>query len=502
MRIALLAAECAPVAKAGGLGDFVHGLGRALMAAGADVEVVLPDYDCLRLELVHDRQLIRDDLRFEFAGQTIRCRVFAGQVDGLRCRFLAPATSDNFFARGRIYGEADDALRFACYCRAALEFFQQSGAWPDILHCNDWQTGLVPVLLYEDYAQRGVERTRVCYSLHNLGHQGWVEPELLSTLGLNAERLMTPDRLQGDHLQGGAGAPSANLMKGGIVFANFVTTVSPRYAWEVLRTEQGEGLQAVLAWKQQQGRFAGVLNGIDQATWNPRIDPLIAHPFDLEHPERKSANTQALRERLGLGQENKPLIAVVSRLDRQKGVGLIAHAMAYTLARQGQFVLLGSALDAEIQAKFERLRAEHADDPDCHLELGYDETLAHQIYAGADLILVPSLYEPCGLTQMIAMRYGCVPIVRRVGGLADTVFDATFCTRSEQERNGFVFDGTGPDDLEFALERAIGLWFDYPQRFQELRLNGMRTQHPWDAPAEEYLRIYARLVEDFGQDLI
>lgn len=496
MRIALLAAECAPVAKVGGLGDFVHGLGRALMASGARVEVVLPDYDCLNHGLVQERQLLRDDLRFDFAGRAIDCSVHGGRVDGLQCRFLAPATSDGFFERGRIYGEADEALRFACYCRAALEWFQHSDAWPDILHCNDWQTGLIPVLLYEDYARFGGNRTRVCYSLHNLGHQGWVGPELLTTLGLHAERLMTSDRLQANDAQDAGAAPAANLMKGGIVFSDFVTTVSPRYAWEVLRTEQGEGLQAVLAGKQQQGRFAGVLNGIDQTTWNPRTDALIAHPFDLEHPGEKSANTRALRKRLGLRQANKPLIAVVSRLDRQKGVGLIAHAMAYSLARQGQFVLLGSTLDREIQARFERLRADHADHPDCHLELGYDEALAHQIYAGADLILVPSLYEPCGLTQMIGMRYGCVPVVRRVGGLADTVFDATFCARPEHERNGFVFDGTGPEDLEFALERAIGLWRDYPERFHQLRLNGMRALHPWDAPAEEYLRIYMRLVED------
>lgn len=511
MRVALLAAECAPVAKAGGLGDFVHGLGRALMAAGAEVEVVLPDYDCLKHEMVQDRRLLRDDLWFDFGGQRVRCRVSSAVVDGLRCRLLAPETPEGYFARGRIYGEDDDARRFACFCRAALEsydqqsfdqqsFDRQSGpqwphsqsrGWPDILHCNDWQTGLVPVLLYEDYARRGVESCRVCYSLHNLGHQGWVSPELLTAVGLDSARLMTPDRLA-DKM----GATRANLMKGGVVFSNFVTTVSPRYAWEVLRTEQGEGLQDTLGGKQQQGRFAGVLNGIDQTTWNPGGDPLITQPFDLAHPWRKAENTVALRARLGLRQADKPVLAVVSRLDRQKGVGLIAQALTESLARQGQFVLLGSALDPDIQARFERLRAEFADHPDCHLELGYDEALAHQIYAGADLILIPSLYEPCGLTQMIGMRYGCVPIVRRVGGLADTVFDATFCTRPERERNGFVFDGTEPEDLRFALERAFGLWFDYPERFLALRMNGMRAQHPWSAPAEEYLRIYTRLLED------
>ncbi|WPL17594.1 putative glycogen synthase 2 [Thiorhodovibrio winogradskyi] len=497
MRIAILAAECAPVAKAGGLGDFVHGLGRALQAAGAHVEILLPDYDCLRHELIQDRQVLREDLPLTFAGQALRCRVSSGRVDGLDCRFFAPQSNAAYFARGAIYGEPDDALRFACYCRAALEWSRQCSGWPDILHCNDWQTGLVPVLLYEDYAPRGpdpvpdpgLDAVRVCYSLHNLGHQGWVEPNVLTAVGLDASRLMTPDRLGNS-----AGSSSANLMQGGIVFSNFVTTVSPRYAWEALRTEQGCGLQDVLARKQAQGRFAGVLNGIDWSTWNPRGDPLIAQPFDADRLALKAANTAALRARLRLQAVNKPLLAIVSRLDRQKGVDLIAHALVYTLAKKGQCVLLGSAQEPQIQARFERLRDAYQSHPDAHLELGFDEALAHQIYAGADFILVPSLYEPCGLTQMIAMRYGCVPVVRRVGGLADTVFDANFCVKPPAERNGFVFDDAEPAELEFALDRAFGLWTDYPDQFKQLQINGMSIDHSWNGPAQDYLRIYRWLV--------
>ncbi|EIC23531.1 glycogen synthase [Thiorhodovibrio frisius] len=501
MRIAFLAAECAPVAKAGGLGDFVHGLGRALLAAGTEVEILLPDYDCLRHELIIDRQVLRDDLWFDFAGQRLRCRVSSGQVDGLSCRFLAPQSSEAFFARGRIYGEPDDALRFACYCRAALEWLHQSAGWPDILHCNDWQTGLVPVLLREDFAQRGpkrvLDRVRVCYSLHNLGYQGWVEPQVLTAAGLDAARLMTPDRLSDS-----AGAvdaklmPRANLMQGGIVFSNFVTTVSPRYAWEVLRTEQGMGLQGVLAAKQAQGRFAGVLNGIDWESWNPQTDPFIAQSFNADSLALKAANTAALRMRLGLQAANKPLVAIVSRLDRQKGVDLISHAMVYTMEKKGQCVLLGSAQEPQIQTRFEQLRDHYSANPDCHLTLGYDEELAHQIYAGADLMLVPSLYEPCGLTQLIAMRYGCVPVVSRVGGLADTVFDANFCGKPLEQRNGFVFDNSCPFDLEFALERALGLWSDHPEQFDRLRANGMAAEHSWTRPARDYLEIYRWLLGD------
>jgi starch synthase len=489
MYIVLLAAECAPVAKAGGLGDFIQGLGRALQAAGAEVEVLLPDYDCLKRELIENYRQVRDDLLIRIAGESLRCRVSTGRAAGLNCRFLAPQSAQAWFERGCIYGQPDDALRFASYCRAALEYLAQSGRWPEILHCNDWQTGLIPVLLYEDYAARGANQTRVCYSLHNLGHQGWVAPELLQALDLDAERLMTPDRLR----ESPEGA-RANLMKGGIVFSNVVTTVSPRYAWEVLRTEQGRGLQETLATKAE--RFVGVLNGIDTDSWNPRQDPHIAAPFDAEDPAGKAVNCAALRQRLGLPPADKPVLAMVSRLDRQKGVALMQHALGYSLSLGAQVVLLGSAMEDRIQQDFEQLRDRLAGQADVHLELGYDETLAHQIYAGADLILVPSLYEPCGLTQLIAMRYGAVPIVRRVGGLADTVFDANFCDRPTAERNGFVFDDTTPDALEFALERAIGLWFQHPEQFRALSLNGMRTDVSWYDSAQRYWHMYAGMLNE------
>jgi starch synthase len=202
-----------------------------------------------------------------------------------------------------------------------------------------------------------------------------------------------------------------------------------------------------------------------------------------------------LRARLGLPAADRPLLAVVSRLDRQKNPDLISRGMVYTLENNGQCVLLGSAQEPAIQAHFERLRDDLSANPNAHLALGYDEALAHQIYAGADLMLVPSLYEPCGLTQMIAMRYGCVPVVRRVGGLADTVFDANFCTQPLQARNGFVFDDSQPADLTFALDRALGLWADAPARFNQLRINGMRADHSWTKPARAYLRIYRRLLD-------
>jgi starch synthase len=331
-----------------------------------------------------------------------------------------------------------------------------------------------------------MDRTRVCYSLHNLGHQGWTGPQVLQHNRLDIGRLLVPERLQDP-----SNPRAVNLMKGGIVFSNFVTTVSPRYAWEIQHTDQGMGLQGVL--REHNRKFGGVLNGIDDDVWNPETDPLIAAQYGIETLEHKARNREALRARLKLVEVDKPVVSVVSRLDKQKGVELIRRGIDFALAHQAQFVLLGSAQDPAINARFWQAKHELEANPDCHLELGYDEELAHLIYAGADLILIPSVYEPCGLTQMIAMRYGCVPVVRRVGGLADTVFDANYSDRPFEERNGYLFDELSFEAQDSALGRALGLWQQFPEYFRQLRINGMRADHSWRQPAQRYLDIYRHI---------
>jgi len=486
MHIAMVSAECAPLAKVGGLGDFVQGLSRELARRGHRVEVLLPYYDCLRLDGLAEPRLISSGLAVPFDGELLAVDLYGLDDAGVRLLLLAPDAGRRPFARGRIYGEADDAERFALFCRAVLEVLCQRGESPDILHCHDWHTGLLPVMLFEQYMPRGLERTRVCYSLHNLGHQGWTDAGLLTKVGLDRQRLCTADRLAD-----GGNPDGINLMKGGIVFANFVTTVSPRYAWEVCHTDQGMGLQGPL--QQHQDKFLGVLNGIDDQVWDPAADPLIPVPFSADELPSKAGNQAALRRRLGLADDYRPIVAVISRLDAQKGVELILHGVCHALGLGCQVVLLGSASDPDLDARFRALAAELADDPNAHLELGFDEALAHQIYAAADLMLVPSVYEPCGLTQLIAMRYGCVPVVRRVGGLADTVFDANHSDRAFDERNGLVFDDLSWAGIESALDRAVALWRDYPDYFRQLRLNGMRADHSWRRPAERYLEVYGHI---------
>jgi len=486
MYIAMVSAECAPVAKAGGLGDFIQGLSRELSLRGQRVEVFLPKYDTLRYDLIEGLHRVHADLQVPYFDEVVPCHVEQGLVAGVDCLFIDPRSSHAFFERGRIYGEGDDDARFALFCRAVMEFLHQSGRRPDILHCHDWQTGLIPVLLYEHYQDLGMLGTRAVYTLHNLGHQGWVGEAVLRQVGLSPTRLITPDRLQD------SGNPQGvNLMKGGIVFSNFVTTVSPRYAWEVQGTEQGMGLQGLLS--HYDDKFAGVLNGIDTAVWNPLHDRHLAQPYGPESLADKEIDKAALRRRLGLQDSARPILCVVSRLDRQKGVDLIRHGIDHALGQGCQVVLLGSAPEPEVAETFRRIQERLAASPDAHLELAYDEELSHEIYGGADLILIPSVYEPCGLTQLIAMKYGVVPIVRRVGGLADTVFDANYSDRPFGERNGYTFDELTQTAQDHAMDRAVGLWYQYPEYFRQLRLNGMRADHSWAAPAGRYLDIYHHL---------
>jgi starch synthase len=483
MHIVQITPECAPAAKVGGLGDVIQGLSRELAIRGNEVEIILPKYDCLRYDLIGGLGKCYADLWVPFYQQWVHCDVYCGWIDGRKCFFIESHSVHNFFNRGRFYGQPDDKERFAFFCRAAMEFMFKAKKHPDIIHCHDWHTGLVPVLLYEMYQQLGMDRPRVCYTLHNVGHQGIGGEHLLRQVGLNPAALMTPERLRDDTY-----IHAVNLMKGGIVFSNFVTTVSPRYAGKIRTTAQGMGLQRILNVHQE--KFGGVLNGIDYNVWNPEIDGHIPCRYSSSSLSEKYKNKEALRARLWLRHEFKPIVAFVGRLDQQKGVALILHAIPYCLDHGCQFVLLGSSLDAGISGAFGRIKQQFNDHPDCHLEIGYNEELSHLIYAGADMILVPSIYEPCGLTQMIALKYGTIPIVRNTGGLANTVFDADYAPKPYHERNGYVFNDYNPQALESALHRAIGLWYSFPHFFRELMVNGMRYDYSWNHPGRDYLNIY------------
>ncbi|MEG3640053.1 glycogen synthase [Magnetococcus sp. PR-3] len=484
MNIIMVASECAPVAKVGGLGDVVHGLSRELHYRGHDVSIILPKYDCMRYDHVWDLAIYYENLAVPWHGGLVSCNVWFGHVDGLKCYLIEPLGKEQFFNRGTYYGFWDDALRFGFFSRAALEFLYKANLRPDIIHTHDWQTALLPVMLYEIYEPLGLDHQRVCHTIHNFKHQGTTGHDILYATGLNRPDYYGHIDRMGDDFSPGA----INHTKGAVTYANFVTTVSPQHAFEARHTEHAHGLGHTL--HRFQDKFGGVLNGLDYHTWNPQTDPYIRAHYDGGQLERKSENKQALRERLMLQSTHKPMVAYIGRLDTQKGVHLIRHALFRTLEKGGQFVLLGSASERGINDDFWSLKNDLNDNPDCHLEIGFDEGLAHLIYAGVDLLVVPSLFEPCGLTQMIALRYGTVPVVRRVGGLADTVFDWNHSDLPPTKRNGFVFDNADYAGLESALDRAIALWQQDPIQFQALMQAGMRYDHSWKLPAEHYLNIY------------
>lgn len=488
MYIVQIASECAPVIKAGGLGDVVYGLSRELEIRGNTVELILPKYDCMRYDHIWGLHDAYRDLFVPWYGGEIHCSVYCGWVHGRLCFFIEPHCQDNFFNRGKYYGEDDDQMRFAFFSKAALEFLLKSNKRPDVIHCHDWQTGLIPVMLYEMYKYYGMERQRVCYTIHNFKHQGISGVEILHATGMNNEAYY----FHYDRLQDNFNPFAINFMKGGIVYSNYVNTVSPQHAWEARFTDVGAGLGHTL--ELHQHKFGGILNGIDYEMWNPAIDPHLPYNYSEETFEDKVWNKKALRDRLLLRQEDKPLVAFIGRLDQQKGVHLVHHAMYYTLRQGGQFVLLGSATDKDINSWFWHEKEFLNDNPDCHLELGFNEELAHLIYGAADMIVVPSNYEPCGLTQVISLRYGTVPIVRGVGGLVNTVFDKDYDqNKSEEERNGYVFYQTDNNALESSLERAMGLWSEYPQEFEALAKQGMGYDYSWNKPGKDYLGVYEHI---------
>jgi starch synthase len=482
--IAMITPECAPVAQAGGLGEVVLGLSREMTVRGHFVDIILPKYDGMRYDLIEHLSVAFDNLPVPWYSGTIPVTVWTGLVHGRRCFFIDPHSQDRFFARPCLYGYDDDVMRFAFFSKAALEFLLRSDRRPDVIHCHDWQTGLVPVLLYDMYQQIGLHDQRACYTIHNFAHQGVTDAEVLWATGLaRPEHYFHPDRL----LDPG-NARSINLMKGGIVYANAVTTVSPQHAWEARHTEQGHGLGHTL--NVHAGKFQGVLNGIDYDVWNPEIDGFIPERYTTEFIDLKYGNKKILRDRFWLRQDYKPLIAYVGRLDRQKGVHLIRHALRRSLDLGAQFVLLGTSPEPRLQREFEQLKGELNENPDCHIELGFSPELAHLIYAGADMAVVPSLFEPCGLAQLIALKYGTVPIVRHIGGLVDTVHDREHSGCPPNECNGFVFHQPDERGLDSALSRAIGLWNAYPGEFRQLMLQGMAQDHSWAGPGWSYVQIF------------
>ncbi|KAK8330975.1 hypothetical protein V6Z12_A10G042900, partial [Gossypium hirsutum] len=484
-----IAAEMAPVAKVGGLGDVVTGLGKTLQKKGHLVEIILPKYDCMQYDGIHDLRALDVTVESYFDGKLFQNKIWVGTVEGLPVYFIEPHHPNKFFWRGQYYGEHDDFKRFSFFSRAALEFLLQAGKKPDIIHCHDWQTAFVAPLYWDLYAPKGLNSARICFTCHNFEYQGTASASELASCGLDAQELNRPDRMQDNTAR-----DSVNPVKGAIVFSNIVTTVSPTYAQEVRTAEGGKGLHSTL--NSHSRKFMGILNGIDTDAWNPATDNFLKVQYSANDMQGKAENKAAMRRNLGLSSadDQRPLVGCITRLVPQKGVHLIKHAIYRTLEMGGQFVLLGSSPVPHIQREFEGIANQFQNHEHIRLILKYDESLSHAIYAASDMFIIPSIFEPCGLTQMIAMRYGSVPIARKTGGLNDSVFDVNEETIPHQIRNGFTFTTPDEQGINGAVERAFNFYKNNKESWKQLVQKNMNIDFSWDSSASRYEELYAKSI--------
>ncbi len=458
MKIVMCASEMVPFAKTGGLADVVGALPRALAQTGHEVTVVLPLYRCIR-KTRKDLRRVKGDIWESDAANPVKVY------------FLEHA----YYDRDNLYGTKegdyrDNLARFSHYCRRVLEALKELGVQPDILHCHDWQTGLIPVYLEAVYAKDAFYRkVKTVFTIHNLGYQGLFPATEFAQLGLPPE-YFTPEALE---YYG-----QINVLKAGLIHAGTITTVSPTYSREIQTKEYGCGLEGVLASRKKS--VHGILNGLDYGIWNPHTDPFISSRYSYSTIADKLHNKAYLQKRCGLAQDPEvPLCGIVSRLAEQKGFDILAEALEGMCRRKLQMVVLGMG-----DLKYQRLmEAGMQKCPTKHsLHITFDEGLAHAVYAGADIFLMPSRYEPCGLGQLISLTYGTVPVVFCTGGLADTVFEGL---------NGFVFDQYRSQDFLKALDRALAA-FEDRAAWSSLVCCAMKQNFSWDASAKQYLEVYAQ----------
>lgn len=483
-KILFASSEVHPLMKTGGLADVSASLPIALREHGQDVRIIMPAYrQCLKqleqMEKVASIKLDGYHLPVDILQTTLP------DSDVLLWLLHSPY---HFDRDGGPYSHPDgsdwhdNAARFALLSRAAAAIAMNEaglGWQPDILHCNDWQTGLAPALI----AARK-NRPETVFTIHNLAYQGLFPADAFQALDL-------PDTLW--QMEGLEFYGLLSFMKGGLIFADQITTVSPTYADEICTYEFGYGLEGLLAYRRQQGRLSGILNGIDYHIWNPETDPFISKRYSLSRIRNKAANKAALQKQCFLP-DNKDslLIGLISRLVSQKGIDLAIEAMARVLeaGHDVQLVCLGSG-EAQFEQDLRVLRAKYPDR--VAVTIGYDEALSHQIEAGADVFMMPSRFEPCGLNQMYSLRYGTLPIVRNTGGLADTVVDASEENRKAGIANGFCFDEASVKALEQALLRAVAL-FARPRIWRSMMLVAMQHDFSWENSANAYINLYHHIV--------
>ncbi|MBN2453198.1 MAG: glycogen synthase GlgA [Candidatus Omnitrophica bacterium] len=455
MKVLFATSEAVPFAKTGGLADVAGSLPKALAKLGVDARVIMPKYRSVKAG----------------GGETA--------IDGVKVYLVE---NDDYFNRKELYGDkfgdySDNLERFAFFSRQVLERCIKENFRPDIIHCNDWHTALIPVYLNTVYKYDPFfENTRTLFTIHNIAYQGCFQKEEFPKTGLDWALF---------HIHYFEFYGQMNLMKAGIVYSDAVSTVSPTYAKEILTKEYGCGLEGVLQTKKD--NLYGILNGIDYGVWNPATDTKIEKRYTVETLDDKYINKEALQKELGLKVDcDIPMIGMISRLADQKGMDILARVINDILSMKVQFVLLGTG-DHKYHVLLEKMAKAHQKNTSVNLR--FDAVLAEKIYAASDLFLIPSRYEPCGLSQMISFKYGTVPVARKTGGLKDSISDYDLKTK---QGTGFMFEEYAPEALFSAVRRALTAG-QHRSAWRELVAKVMRLDFSWDVSAREYVKLYNRI---------
>lgn len=481
--VAFIGSECYPFVKTGGLGDVMSALPKSLAKLNCDVKVIIPRYKCIPQKF-QEKMEYKGSFSMDLCadGKQYYVGIMEYQEDGVVYDFI---DNDEFFSWGNPYTNLiDDIPKFCYFGKAALAALNYLDWTPDVVHCHDWQSALVPLYLRTCFKDSNVGRASCVLTIHNLRFQGIYDRKTIQYWSGLPDYVFNKDCLTQNWLD-------ANMLKGGITYSNVVTTVSNTYAGEIQTEEYGEGLEEHLRY--HHNKLVGIVNGIDTDIWNPATDKLLAAPYDSQNViENKKANKKALQESLGLEvDDHKIVIGLISRLTNQKGLDLVNNVIPHIMDEHTQVVVLGTG-DAEYEDAFRYYENQYKGNFCAYI--AYNENVAHNIYAGCDALLVPSRFEPCGLTQLISMRYGSVPIVRETGGLKDTVqpynlFDNT--------GNGFTFDRYESGLLYDAINRAKTLYFESRPYWDEMVVRNMNKDVSWEQSAKHYKDMYVGLTPKY-----
>ena len=481
--VAFIGSECYPFVKTGGLGDVMSALPKSLAKLNCDVKVIIPRYKCIPQKF-QEKMEYKGSFSMDLCadGKQYYVGIMEYQEDGVVYDFI---DNDEFFSWGNPYTNLiDDIPKFCYFGKAALAALNYLDWTPDVVHCHDWQAALVPLYLRTCFKDSNVGRASCVLTIHNLRFQGIYDRKTIQYWSGLPDYVFNKDCLTQNWLD-------ANMLKGGITYSNVVTTVSNTYAGEIQTEEYGEGLEEHLRY--HHNKLVGIVNGIDTDIWNPATDKLLAAPYDSQNViENKKANKKALQESLGLEvDDHKIVIGLISRLTNQKGLDLVNSVIPHIMDEHTQVVVLGTG-DAEYEDAFRYYENQYKGNFCAYI--AYNENVAHNIYAGCDALLVPSRFEPCGLTQLISMRYGSVPIVRETGGLKDTVqpynlFDNT--------GNGFTFDRYESGLLYDAINRAKTLYFESRPYWDDMVVRNMNKDVSWEQSAKHYKDMYVGLTPKY-----